>query len=168
MLNPAAFPSHSLSPPRRWDWASPAFRQLPQSSPLPEHEGTSPVCRYPIRNTKSGKCGLNLLLSQAHTAPSSGKIMSICWSPPLQENRAPLSQTEVKKGEGAGGGLFSPPLLMGLCRKRPSSGEGEAAQRHGCMAGRLSHIFYPYFRGFVLGLCCALTSRSNPIPWWKR
>lgn len=46
------FPSHSLLQPHQWEWASPAFQQLPRSSPYPEHEAASPVCRYPIQKDK--------------------------------------------------------------------------------------------------------------------
>lgn len=79
----------------------------------------------PYKRQNVAKCGLNLLLSQAHTAPSSAKIMSICWSPSLQGNPCSPSLRAVKKREGAGGGWLSLSLLMGLCRARHSFSEGE-------------------------------------------
>lgn len=108
--NLIASPSHSLSPTPQWDWSSPAIQQLSlspcllmgwvQRSLFPGHETLSPVCSYPIENTKSGKMWLKSApMTGLHSSKHGEDDIHVLEPAIIGKFPCILSHREVRKGK---------------------------------------------------------------------
>lgn len=134
-LNPAVFSPHTpCYSPISGSGPHLHFSSCPGAALTLNMKPPRPCADIPYKKTKSGKTWLK---SAPVTGTHNSKLRedNVHMLEPDSPGKSLCpSLREVKKGEGVGGGLLAPPLLVGLCRKRHSSVEGEAAQRHGCMA----------------------------------